>query len=111
MAKSSQRLFGVPYFYEDHSHLQVLCHKIICAERLNYMLVHENNMDDYRRINDVSRAIKNVTGFIEELGYERSGIPKLVDKYRKSCGVYYNPISALNEEPSEPEEDLKVKLP
>lgn len=77
--KQSTLLYGKSLtLYADLPYKVVLVKKIVLGHRLLYRLVREQNMEDTRRMRDVSKAMDFNRELLLELGFESTEITKMV---------------------------------
>ena len=81
MNKPSTYLYGTslkPYMSKPY--FEVLLAKITLAKKLLLVLVRDDNMEDPKRINDVSNAIRHNRELLMELGLSSTEVTSLLDE-------------------------------
>ncbi len=82
--KESSYYYGVEIKpFKDLTYEEVLYKKILLGKKLLRKLVINENMEDYRRINDVQKAIKFNGKLLLELGYNMADICKKINELSK----------------------------
>lgn len=82
--KESSYYYGVEIKpFKDLTYEEVLYKKILLGKKLLRKLVINKNMEDYRRINDVQKAIKFNEKLLLELGYDLGTISKKLNELSK----------------------------
>ncbi|MDK2062772.1 hypothetical protein PT520_09610 [Aliarcobacter butzleri] len=82
--KESSYYYGVEIKpFKDLTYEEVLYKKILLGKKLLRKLVINKNMEDYRRINDVQKAIKFNEKLLFELGYDLGTISKKLNELSK----------------------------
>lgn len=79
--KSSSYYYGIEIIkYKTFEYEDVLYIKILAAKKLLRKLVHDEEMEDKHRINDVIKAIKFNEKLLLELGYSVADIAHKINK-------------------------------
>lgn len=81
IVKDSNYYYGLEIIkYKTFEYEDVLYIKILAAKELLKKLVHDENMEDKHRINDVIKAIKFNEKLLLELGYSLADITHKINK-------------------------------